>query len=264
VVNNAQRKKGVIRTKSQNIVEQTRKELNTVQKRKDEEARLAKIEEERKEREAREAEEHKALVEKEIAMVDEKYATLKGSLLRSLSCQPAITQLEGMRTGVGGVTTHEAKEKIESYVNGLKYMKGLLEYLDRSVKNFQLPNGTVLNAAKNGKVDILPKGAKKKTTLDWYAYFNKDAKGFNSIIKELVERREKQKLSLLDWSQHMMGSALVLKTLYGDNEGAVKRADSLVATIVKVYPDCMKKAQGIFPEIDLSAAAAEADSDEDL
>jgi hypothetical protein len=161
---------------------------------------------------------------------------------------------------VGGVTTKEAKERIDCYVNGLKYMKGLLEYLDRSVKNFQLANGTVLNAARGGKVDILPKGAKKKTTLDWYAYFNKDAKGFNTIIKELVERREKQRLSLMDWSHHMMGAALVLKTLYGDNDGAVKRADSLVVAAVRDYPDCKKKAQGVFPEINIDDAVKAAES----
>ena len=260
IVGNAQRKKGVIKTKSQNIIEQTRKEINTVLKKKDEEARRQKEEEERKEREARAAEEHKALVEKEIGIVDSKYAAYKSSLLRSLSCQPAITQLEGLRNGVGGVTTKEAKERIDCYVNGLKYMKGLLEYLDRSVKNFQLANGTVLNAARGGKVDILPKGAKKKTTLDWYAYFNKDAKGFNTIIKELVERREKQRLSLMDWSHHMMGAALVLKTLYGDNDGAVKRADSLVVAAVRDYPDCKKKAQGVFPEINIDDAVKAAES----
>ena len=263
LVANAQRKKSVIKTKSQNIVDQTRKELNTVQKRKDEEARRQKLEEERKAREAREAEEHKALVEKEVAQVDAKYEAFKTSLLRSLSCQPAIMQLEAMKSGVGGLTTREAKEKIDSYVNGLKYMKGLLEYFDKSVKNFRLGNGTVLNASKGGKVDILPKGAKKKTTLDWYAYFTKDQKGFNTLIKELVERREKQKLSLLDWSHHMMGSALVLKTLFGDNEGAVKRADSLVLSAVKEYPDCAKRAQSVFPEIDFSAAGA-GDSNGDL
>lgn len=264
VVGNAQRKKGVIKTKSQNIVEQTRKELNTVQKKKDEEARRLKEEEERKAREAREAEEHRALVEKELGQVNSKYETFKGSLLRSLSCQPAIMQLDGMKTGIGGVTTKEAKEKIDCYVNGLKYMKGMLEYLDKSVKNFQLSNGTVLNASKGGKVDILPKGAKKKTTLDWYAYFNKDPKGLNSLIKDLIERREKQKLSLMDWSHHMMGSALVLKTLFGDNENAVKRAESLVVAAVKEYPDCAKKAQGVFPEIDFNAAAAAGDSNGDL
>lgn len=260
IVGNAQRKKGVIKTKSQNIIEQTRKEINTVLKKKDEEARRQKEEEERKEREARAAEEHKALVEKEIGIVDSKYAAYKSSLLRSLSCQPAITQLEGLRNGVGGVTTKEAKERIDCYVNGLKYMKGLLEYLDRSVKNFQLANGTVLIAARGGKVDILPKGAKKKTTLDWYAFFNKDAKGFNTIIKELVERREKQRLSLMDWSHHMMGAALVLKTLYGDNDGAVKRADSLVVAAVRDYPDCKKKAQGVFPEINIDDAVKAAES----
>ena len=263
-VGNAQRKKGVIKTKSQNIVDQTRKELTTVQKQKDAEARRLKEEEERKEREAREAEEHKKLVETEVALVESRYAAYKSSLLRSLSCQPAITQLEGLRNGVGGVTTKEAKERIDAYVNGLKYMKGLLEYFEKSVKNFTLSNGTVLNAAKGGKVDILPKGAKKKTTLDWYAYFNKDQKGFNSLIKELVERREKQKLSLIAWSQHMMGSALVLKTLFGDNDGAVKRAESLVVEAVKGYPDCSKKAQGVFPEINIEAAASAADSDGDL
>jgi len=260
VVGNAQRKKGVIKTKSQNIVEQTRKELNTVQKQKDAEARRLKEEEERKEREARAAEEHRALAEKEVGIVDSKYATFKSSLLRSLSCQPAITQLEGLRNGVGGVTTKEAKEKIDCYVNGLKYMKGLLEYLDHSVKNFQLSNGTVLNANRGGKVDILPRGAKKKTTLDWYAYFNKDPKGFNSLIKDLVERREKQKLSLMDWSHHMMGAALVLKTLYGDNDGAVKRANSLVVAAVKDYPDCKKKAQGVFPEINIDEAVKAAEN----
>ena len=263
LVGNAQRKKSAIKTKSQNIIEQTRKELNTVQKRKDEEARRQKLEEERKAREAREAEMHKALVEKEIAQVNAKYETFKGTLLRSLSCQPAIIQLDGMKSGIGGVTTREAKEKIDSYVTGLKYMKGLLEYLDKSVKNFQLGNGTVLNSPRSGKVEIMAKGAKKPTTLDWYAYFTKDQKGFNTIIKELVERREKQKLSLLDWSHHMMGSALILKTLFGDNEGAVKRADSLVLSAVKEYPDCAKKAQGVFPEIDLSAAAS-GDSNGDL
>ena len=265
LVGNAQRKKGVISMKSKNLVEQTQKELDTVQKRRDEEARRAREEEERKEREERAAEEHKNLVEREVAEVDAKYESFKTSLLRSLSCQPAITQLEGMRSGVGGVTTKEAKAKIENYVNGLKYVKGLLEYFDKVVVKHKLRNGTELNAAKGGKVDILPKGARKKTTLDWYAYFTKDPAGFNSLIKEYVERREKHKLSLITWSQHMMGSALVLKTLFGDNEGAVKRANELVVNVVKEYPDYTKRVQGVFPDVDLEAAAsAQEDSDEDL
>ena len=268
VVGNAQRKKGVIKTKSQNVIDQTRRELDTVDKKRREEERRRKEEEERKEREAREAEEHKNLVENEIAKVNAKYEAFKGTLLRSLSCQPAITQLEGMKSGVEGVTTREAKERIDAYVNGLKYMKGLLEYLDRSVKQFKVgrPGKEVeLNAARSGKVDILPKGAKKKQTLDWYAYFQKDPAGFNAIIKEYVERREKRKLSLLEWSHHMMGSALVLKTLFADNDGAVKRAEALVVGAVKEYPDCMKKAQGVFPEINLeSAVSAAENSDEDL
>ena len=63
----------------------------------------------------------------------------------------------------------------------------------------------------------------------------------------------------------LMQLEIPLETVYhavdlAYEKGAVKRAESLVVAAVKDYPDCKKKAQGVFPEINLDEAVKAAES----
>ena len=275
-VANAQRKKSVISTKSKSTLDSLEKNLRDAKKHLDDAARAQQLADEMKAEAERKREEHQKKVEEEMAAVDAKFASIQNTLLKNLACDLAISQLDGMIGGREGLTTTEAKGKLNAYVLGVKYMKGVLEYFGKNVKGYKLPvnvgEGATITSNLRGKkyeVEITPaKPGSKKLTMSWDLYLAKNAAPFNELIKDFVERgmnneRLGLKLSLMDWSKHMMGSALLLRTLYGDSKSAMERAEKLVRKAVEKFESCRTNAQLVFPDIDFDGGNGGANADDE-
>ena len=99
----------------------------------------------------------------------------------------------------------------------------------------------------------------KETRVDWDRFYGLKEKIYlnymNQFINELVMKgRERTKIGPKEWSEHMLGAALTLQYLYGEEKGVDKFIPVLVKKAVKDFGPCRKWAAKWFPDVELPDA----------
>lgn len=259
-VSAAQRKAGVIKSKAKTILESTLREIKRAhdkaeaEKKATEEAAAAKAAAEKA------AAEHKALVDTETARVTSKYQGLTTTLLKHLDWSLAVKQLRGMR---GELETAEGRSSLDAYVMAIERMQGLHEYFIKNIEGFTFKNGFMATNVNDKtfmfyKASMRPGVPPTVNTVTWDAFYSKHPGRLNELFIEFVELgRDRHHLGLMEWSNHMMGAALTLRTLYADQPSAAPRAESLVKKAVKDFPPCERHAVKMFPDLKFDAVPAE-------
>ena len=99
----------------------------------------------------------------------------------------------------------------------------------------------------------MPDKEKREEWVRFYGLREKDYLGYmNQFINELVIKgRETTKIGPLEWSEHMLGAALTLQCLYGEEKGVDKFIPVLVKKAVKEFEPCRKWAVKWFPDVEL-------------
>ena len=259
-VSAAQRKAGVIKSKAKTILDSTLREIKRAHdkveadKKAAEEAAAAKAAAEKA------AAEHKALVDSEVARVTSKYQGLTTTLLKHLDWALADKQLRGMR---GELETAEGRSALDTYVMAIDFMQGLHKYFIKNIGGFTFKNGFMATNV-NEKTFMFYKAATRPgvpptvNTVTWDSFYSKHPGRLNELFIEFVELgRDRHHLGLMEWSEHMMGAALTLRTLYADQPSAAPRAEALVKKAVKDFTPCERHAVKLFPDLKFDAVPAE-------
>jgi hypothetical protein len=86
----------------------------------------------------------------------------------------------------------------------------------------------------------------------WPEFYKKFRTNLNELINTFIVKRDVSKLSLLNWSDAMLGSALTMRLICMEEATAANRGIELAKQAVKEFPSCLKKAKMFFPELDFS------------
>ena len=171
-----------------------------------------------------------------------------------------------------GMTTRDGKLAAEDQIKKVKFMEGMHKYFIKHAEKFVFRDrrGTVLaivmkaddktltiQKAKYVKGKPVPDKEKRE---DWSRFYGLKERVYlnymNQFINELVLKgRERKRISSpLEWSEHMLGAALTLHYLYGEEKGVDKFIPELVKKAVKDFEPCRKWAVKWFPEVELEEA----------
>ena len=249
-------KKGIsfIKSKGEKIVQQTVKRLRIEKLEAERKAKSEAAEAAEKARQEKLAEERKALVEEETKAAQDKFDMIVAQgCVRQRDWKTALRLLENLKSEQ---KTAEGQLAVDLQVRKVNAMAKLYEIL---IKNLKSKNGTYAfrkSKLSGGKVtsasdkEIQVEKGKKKLKLTWER-FHRD---FYPNLLELMNTfayngRRNAGLSQREVAEALTGSALVLQLVCGEEGTAMERAETLAKAAVKEFPEYVKTAQAIFPDI---------------
>ena len=180
-------------------------------------------------------------------------------------CTRQLTRLKD------GMKTREGKDAVEVQLQKVKFMQGMQKHFIKHANKFVFKDrrGQVLaivmktddksltiQKARYEKGKPVPD---KETRVEWDRFYGLKEKVYlnymNQFINELVMKgRERTKVGPREWSEHMLGAALTLHYLYGEEKGVDKFIPVLVQKAVKDFGPCRKWAAKWFPDVELPDA----------
>ena len=164
--------------------------------------------------------------------------------------------------------TREGKDAAEDLIKKIKFMEGMQNHFIKHANHFKFKTSRgallaivtkvddkalTIQKAKYVKGKPVPDKEKREEWVRFYGLREKDYLGYmNQFINELVIKgRETTKIGPLEWSEHMLGAALTLQCLYGEEKGVDKFIPVLVKKAVKEFEPCRKWAVKWFPDVEL-------------
>ena len=266
-VETVQKNKGIINGRSKKLIDQTVRRLREEaaeaarKKAKDEadaaeKARLAAI-----------AEAKAAKVQAEVEGAKAKFEGLAaGRTFALLDWKSARRQLE---TAQGECETPEGELAYKAEIRKVAAMEAVQTVLGRSLKNYTFAKGKLkgftVTKTTASNIYYVKKAGGKETELSWVKFYRDQHTSFNEVLNKFVKNGRingNPKLSLKDWGEAMVGAALTMRLVCSDDPSAAAFGDVLIKDAVKAYPDLIKQAKDVFPDIDFGEVAAEAAAEE--
>ena len=251
-------RKGItyIKSKGEKTVEQTVKRLRIEKLEAERKAKAEAAAEAEKARQEKLAEERKALVEEEVKAAQDKFDTISAQgCLRQQDWKTALRLLENLRseckTAEGQLAVDLQVRKVNSmaklydiFIKNLPEHKGIPAFVFQKAK---LKGAKVLSV--NDKEMQLERG-KKKIKITWQRFHRENYANLLELMNRYAfNGRRNAGLSQRDVAEALTGGALVLQLVCGEEGTAIERSETLAKAAVKEFPDYLKTAQAIFPEI---------------
>ena len=256
-------RKGIsfIKSKGEKTVEQTVKRLRIEKLEADRKAKAEAAAEAEKARQEKLAEERKALVEEEVKAAQDKFETISAQgCFRQQDWKTALRLLENLRsdckTAEGQLAVDLQTRKVNSMAKLYEiFIKNLPEHRGTPAFVFQkakLKGAKVVSV--NDKEMQLERG-KKRTKITWQKFHRENYANLLELMNRYAfNGRRNAGLSQRDVAEALTGGALVLQLICGEEGTAIERAETLAKAAVKEFPDYLKTAQAIFPEIKFEEA----------
>lgn len=256
-------RKGIsfIKSKGETTVQQTTKRLRIEKLEADRKAKAEAAAAAEKERQEKLAAEKKAKVEAESKAAADKFEMITAQgCLRQLDWKSAIRQMETLK---GELTTPEGQLAADLEIRKVNNMK---KVQDIFIKN--LPGHVFKGKLKGAKVTSvndkeiqLARGDKSKAKIPWQKFYSAYPGNLNEIMNKFIvnarNAEAKHRLSLRDWADAMTGSALTMKLVCSEVNGAIEKSESLAKTVVKEFPDYAKTVQEMFPDIKFEESSSD-------
>ena len=251
-------RKGIayIKSKGEKTVEQTGKRLRIEKLEAERKAKAEAAAEAEKARQEKLAEERKSLVEEEAKAAQDKFDTISAQgCFRQQDWKTALRLLENLRSEC---KTAEGQLAVDLQVRKVNSMAKLYDIF---IKNLPEHKGTpafVFQKAKlkgakvvsvNDKEMQLERG-KKRMRITWQRFHRENYANLLELMNRYAfNGRRNAGLSQRDVAEALTGGALVLQLICGEEGTAIERAETLAKAAVKEFPDYLKTAQAIFPDI---------------
>jgi len=262
-VDQAQRKAGVVKSKSETVVKTAVNALARAKAKAEKEAADKEAAEKAAAEKAAKEAAYKALVESEQALAKEKFSKLATSLIKSLNWDLAIKQIQALEDDA---KSREGREAFAVERRKVEFMKSVQDLFIKHAKGYKFRNGAVVTATDARYITLVrpvAKGAKMSTgkpeAIEWDRFYQKNHGMLNELIIKFVEkgRAEPVKLGKLEWSNDMLGAALLMRTLFADDPAVEKRVPDLVKKAVQQFEPCARHAAKMFPDLEIAAPTEE-------
>ena len=251
-------KKGIsyIKSKGEKTVQQTVKRLRIEKLEAERKAKAEAAAEAEKARQEKLAEERKALVEEETNAAQAKFDTISSQgCFRQQDWKTALRLLDNQKAEC---KTAEGQLAVDLQI---KKVNSMAKLYDIFIKNMPDHKGTPAYVFRKGKLkgakvlsvnnkEIQLAGGKKKMKLTWQRFHREFYPNLLELMGHFVfNGRRNAGLSQRDVAEALTGGALVLQLVCGEEGTAMERAEELAKAAVKEFPDYLKTAQSIFPDV---------------
>ena len=251
-------RKGIsyIKSKGEKTVTQTAKRLRIEKLEAERKAKAEAAAEAEKARQEKLAEERKALVEEEIKAAQDKFEMISSQgCFRQRDWKTALRLLDNLKA--------EQKTAEGQLAVGLQIRKvnSMSKFYDTLIKNLPEHKGTSAYVFRKGKLkgakvlsvnnnEMQLVGGKKKMKLTWERFHREFYPNLIELMGHFAfNGRRNAGLSQRDVAEVLTGGALVLQLVCGEEGTAMERSTELAKAAVKEFPEYVKVAQSIFPDV---------------
>ena len=265
-VSKVQKAVGYIRSKGSQTVKQTtdrlliiKKELERAEeaerKKKEEEERLARLEKEKQETIAADNEK-----------IKEKFESLvKAGVFRQLDWKGAIRQLTMVKDEF---KFSESQVYADIYIHKVKMMATVQEVFIANCKDYKfmkskLARFKIANISEK-EISLIKPDGKTQMKMTWVKFYQQYHGNLNELIIKFIEKGKNvcklsdgKRLSLQPWADAMMGAALTMQIICGDDPTVTTRAEQIAKNAVKELPEYLNRAKAIFPDMQFDAVPEE-------
>ena len=265
-VSKVQKAVGYIRSKGSQTVKQTtdrlliiKKELERAEeaerKKKEEEERLARLEKEKQETIAADNEK-----------IKEKFESLvTAGVFRQLDWKGAIRQLTMVKDEF---KFSESQVYADIYIHKVKMMATVQEVFIANCKDYKfakskLARFKIANISEK-EISLIKPDGKTPRKMTWVKFYQQYHGNLNELIIKFIEKGKNvcklsdgKRLSLQPWADAMMGAALTMQIICGDDPTVTKRAEQIAKNAVKELPEYLNRAKAIFPDMEFDAVSEE-------
>ena len=105
------------------------------------------------------------------------------------------------------------------------------------------------------EISLIKPDGKTPMKMTWVKFYQQYHGNLNELIVKFIEKGKMvsklpdgKRLGSQRWADAMMGAALTMQVICGDDPTAV-RSEAIVKEAVKQFPDYLKRAQEIFPDV---------------
>ena len=260
--------KGVsfIKSKGSNAVKQTADRILLATR--DMERRLKKIEEEIwiQEQTERQEKEKQETIERDNKKIEEKFESLvTAGVFKQLDWKGAIRQLTMVKDEF---KYSESQVYADIFIQKVKMMATVQEVFIANCKDYKfgkskLARFTIANISEK-EISLIKPDGKTPVKMTWVKFYQQYHGNLNELIIKFIEKGKNvcklsdgKRLSLQPWADAMMGAALTMQIICGDDATAPARAEQIAKTAVKELPDYLNRAKAIFPDIQFDEVSEE-------
>ncbi|MBO6120835.1 MAG: serine/threonine protein kinase [Kiritimatiellae bacterium] len=265
-VSKVQKAVGYIRSKGSQTVKQTtdrlliiKKELERAEeaerKKKEEEERLARLEKEKQETIAADNEK-----------IKEKFESLvTAGVFRQLDWKGATRQLTMVKDEF---KYSESQVYADIFIQKVKMMATVQEVFIANCKDYKfgkakLARYKIANISEK-EISLIKPDGKTPMKMTWVKFYQQYHGNLNELIVKFIEKGKNvckladgKRLSLQPWADAMMGAALTMQIICGDDPTVTTRAEQIAKNAVKELPEYLNRAKAIFPDMQFDAVPEE-------
>ena len=245
-------RKGItfIKSKGETTVKQTEKQLRIAKLKAERDARAAAAAAAEKERLEKLEAEKKGLIEAETNSAQEKFDMINvQGCFRQLDWKSALRQLETLKSEM---KTPEGQIAVDLQIRKVNDMKKVQDILIKVLRNYVFKKSKLKGAkvtSVNDKEISFERG-KSKAKVTWQKFYHDYYSNLIEVMNQfLFNGRKNAGLSQRDVADALTGGALTLSLICSEEATAVSLSEKLAIESVKQFPDYLKTAQKIFPDV---------------
>ena len=247
-----------IKSKGSNTVKQTAD--RTLMATKEMERRIKKLEEESaaKAREEQQLKDKQETIEMDNEKIKEKFESLvTAGVFRQLDWKGAIRQLTMVKDEF---KYSESQVYADIFIQKVKMMSTVQEVFIANCKEYKfakskLARHTIANISEK-EISLIKPDGKTPMKMTWVKFYQQYHGNLNELIVKFIEKGKNvcklsdgKRLSLQPWADAMMGAALTMQIICGDDPTAPGRAEQIAKNAVRELPDSLNRAKEIFPDM---------------
>ena len=255
-----------IKSKGANTVKQTAD--RTIMATKEMERQLEKIRKRIEEEELKKRLENEKLetIAKDNEKIKEKFESLVTTgVFRQLDWKGAIRQLTMVKDEF---KYSESQVYADVFIQKVKMMATVQEVFIANCKEYKfgkskLARYKIVNISEK-EISLIKPDGKTPMKMTWVKFYQQYHGNLNELIVKFIEKGKNvckladgKRLSLQPWADAMMGAALTMQIICGDDPTAAGRAEQIAKTAVKELPDYLNRAKEIFPDMQFDAVPEE-------
>ena len=206
-------------------------------------------------------------IEEDNKKIREKFDSLvEAGTFRQLNWSGATRQLQSMHDEF---KYSESQLLARIYIKKVAMMATVQEVFIANCKGYKfqrskLAGHTITDISEKDGLKLLKPDGKTPMKMTWVKFYQQYHGNLNELIIRFIEKgkdtsklKDGKRLSLQPWADAMMGAALTMQIICGDDPTAAGRAEQIAKSAVKALPEYLGHAQEIFPDFTFDAASEE-------
>ena len=198
--------------------------------------------------------------------IKEKFESLvTAGVFRQLDWKGATRQLTAVKDDF---KYSESQIYADVFIQKVNMMATVQEVFIANCKGYKfakskLARFTIANISEK-EITLTKPDGKTSMKMTWVKFYQQFHGNLNELIVKFIEKGKNvckladgKRLSLQPWADAMMGAALTMQIICGDDPTAPARAEQIAKNAVKELPDYLNRAKAIFPDMQFDAVPEE-------